>query len=606
MQPMEEAAAGRPWRGSAEAETMRFGQADGLAFEIVGGALRGLALGGVEVLRLIDYPLRDADWATLPLETVATERTGPLGYRRRFRSADRTFRGAFEVEGEETAGGARLVARVEIVAERPTLVNRAGLVLLHPIAGVAGAPLDVVHCDGTVEGATFPQLISPSQPAFDIVGLRHRIGPVEVEIGMTGEVFEMEDQRNWTDASFKTYCRPLAWERPFRMAEGDVVRQEVRVELRRAAHQAEARPASAAALLRMPEVTLAHEAALTGTPPRAVTHLEVAGVLVRVDADTCAFDEAAALAPVTLEIVTGADAGRDVEQVATACREVGVVPLRVVGLPRPYLASHQPEGPWPDGPRPDELLPILRDAFLGSEVGGGMLTNFTEFNRCPPAAAAIDFATFGTTAIVHAADDRSVLETLEALGDVFASARALAGTKPLRLGLVSIGMRSNPYGAAVAHNPRRERLAMAMDDPRQGEPFAAAWTVAAAGEGARSGVASFAPAMTGGPLGVGSDGALWPIYHAVAALAALGGAEVAVEGAPGRGLVAIRGRGRRGVAGIVANLGPEPADWSEGPALLLDERSAGAAAQDPDWIEREGVPQAQLAPMTMAVLKERS
>ena len=25
----------------------------------------------------------------------------------------------------------------------------------------------------------------------------------------TGDVFEMEDQRNWTDASFKTYCTPL-------------------------------------------------------------------------------------------------------------------------------------------------------------------------------------------------------------------------------------------------------------------------------------------------------------------------------------------------------------------------------------------------------------
>ena len=31
-----------------------------------------------------------------------------------------------------------------------------------------------------------------------------------------------------------------------------------------------------------------------------------------------------------------------------------------------------------------------------------MLTNFTEFNRCPPEPGTIDFATFGTTAIVHA------------------------------------------------------------------------------------------------------------------------------------------------------------------------------------------------------------
>jgi D-apionolactonase len=235
-----------------------------------------------------------------------------------------------------------------------------------------------------------------------------------------------------------------------------------------------------------------------------------------------------------------------------------------------------------------------------------MLTNFTEFNRCRPDPAAIDFATFGTTAIVHAADDRSVLETLEALGDVFASARAIAGTKPLHLGLVAIGMRSNPYGAAVAPNPRRERLPMVMDDPRQREPFAAAWAVAAAAEAARGGVASFAPAMTGGPIGLGEDGTLWPIFHAVAALAALGGAEAEIAGVPGRGLVIVRGRGRRGVAGVVANLGPAPAEWSDAPALLLDATSAAAAAHDPDWIERPGANVVTIEPMALAILKERS
>ena len=607
MLPTEEASAGRPAGGSAGVDNMPFGQADGLAFEIFGGALRGLAIGGLEVLRLIDYPIRDANWATLPLETEAAKRIGPLGYRRRFCSTEGTFRGVFEVEGAQTPYGARLVARVELVAERDALVNRAGLVLLHPIAGVAGALLAVVHGDGSVEETVFPRLISPAQPAFDIVGLRHRIGPIAVEMALTGEVFEMEDQRNWTDASFKTYCRPLAWERPYRMAAGEVVRQEVRVDVRRVADAPVEGGASAApARVRLPQVTLAHEEALAGAPPKALARLGVAGVLLRVDADNPELDDAAALPPAALEIVTGADAASCIERVAAACRVAGIVPQRVVGVPRPFLASHQPDGPWPEGPWPDDLVPLLRSAFPGAEVGGGMLTNFTEFNRCRPDTRAIDFATFGTTAIVHAADDRSVLETLEALGDVFESARSIAGPRPLHLGLVSIGMRSNPYGAAVAPNPRHERLPMAMDDPRQSEPFAAAWAVAAAAEAARGGVASLAPAMTGGPLGLGTDSVLWPIFHAVAALAALGGAEIEVAGEPSRGLVAIRGRGRRGVAGVVANLGPENADWSDGPALLLDAESAVAAARDPDWIERKGARVVTLAPMTLAILKEQA
>jgi hypothetical protein len=243
--------------------------------------------------------------------------------------------------------------------------------------------------------------------------------------------------------------------------------------------------------------------------------------------------------------------------VAAGCRAAGIAPRRVVALPARYLASHQPQGPWPEGPAPMDLVPLVRAAFPEAEAGGGMLTNFTEFNRCPPDPARVDFVTFGTTAIVHAADDRSVIETLEALPHVFESAQALAAGRPLHLGLIAIGMRSNPYGSAVAANPEVRKVAMAMDDPRQRTGFAAAWAVAAAAAAARAGVASFAPAMAAGPLGVGRDGAPWPILEAVAALAALGGA--AVEITEGGGLVTIRGRGRDGVAGIAANLGPAPA-----------------------------------------------
>ena len=64
---------------------------------------------------------------------------------------------------------------------------------------------------------------------------------------------------------------------------------------------------------------------------------------------------------------------------------------------------------------------------------------------------------------------------------------------------------------------------MAMDDPRQREPFAAAFAIGAVAAAARAGIASLAPAMTAGPLGLGRDGDLWPLFDAVAALAALGG-----------------------------------------------------------------------------------
>ena len=41
----------------------------------------------------------------------------------------------------------------------------------------------------------------------------------------------MEDQRNWTDASYKTYCRPLQIPFTYRIARGQTVRQQIIVRL---------------------------------------------------------------------------------------------------------------------------------------------------------------------------------------------------------------------------------------------------------------------------------------------------------------------------------------------------------------------------------------
>jgi hypothetical protein len=93
---------------------------------------------------------------------------------------------------------------------------------------------------------------------------------------------------------------------------------------------------------------------------------------------------------------------------------------------------------------------------------------------------------------------------------------------------------------------------MAMDDPRQRQSFAAAFAIAAAAAAARTGVASFAPAMCAGPLGLGRDGDLWPLFEAVGALAAVGGETARILGGPRT--VIIRTASRT----LVANLGADP------------------------------------------------
>ena len=499
--------------------TLRSGRLSAL---IADGDLRRVAFDGHEVLRRVSYPVRDADWGTMQTETRA-ERLDGGRYERQFRATEGAFEGVFRAEA---TGEARLVATVEIRFLADSVVYRTGFTLLNHIAGEAGTAVTVSHPRGGVEQATFPRLIAPAQPARDIVGLSHRAGPVAVDIAMAGDVFEMEDQRNWSDASYKTYCRPLSLPRPYPVRAGEVIRQSVTLTLSPAAEREASAAFAGSATAPLPEVLLAHEPGISGA--QALAGFPGIPVLFRVsgavpDAGLAALSGR----DLSLEIVFADIA--DLNLQIARCRAAGLSPGRVVALPAGYLKSHQPEGPWPDGARPEDAFPVLRAAFPAAAIGGGSLTNFTELNRCRPDATAVDFLTFGNTAIVHAADDMSVRETLEAIPQIIGSATALAAGKPLHLGLLSIGMRSNPYGAGVAPNPERARLPMAMDDPRQASGFAAAYTVALLAHAAAGDVASLALAMPDGPLG--AEGR--PLADVVRRAAALAGrrAEITWQGA---------------------------------------------------------------------------
>jgi hypothetical protein len=486
-----------------------------LTAPIVEGDLRGLRFDGHEVLRRVSYPVRDTGWGTIPTVTL-TEEAGPGRYHRRFAEASGLFEGDFHaaVDGE---GQLRL--SVSFRFSGAARVNRAGFTVLHPLDGVAGKPVQVRHPDGGATNGTFPLLIAPDQPARNIIGLSHAIGPVTVDLSFAGEVFEMEDQRNWSDASFKTYCRPLSLPRPFTVQPGETIRQEITLKLGLRPVRSGAAGPAVTGVSRLPQVMLAHEPGLSSTA--ALAAFPGVPVLLRIDGTTPDAD-LVALSPrrdVAVEVVfeTLDDLNR---QIARLHRS-GLRPLRVIGLPLAYLASHQPEGPWPEGPAPRDAIAPLRDAFPGVPIGSGGLTNFTEFNRCPPDPTA-DFASFGNSAIVHAADDASVCETLEALPAIFATAQALAPGKPLHLGLFSIGMRSNPYGAAVVPNPDGKPTPMAMQDARQHTGFAAAYAVGVLAAAARAGVDSLALAMPDGSLGaVGS-----PLDSVIRATSSAAGREV--------------------------------------------------------------------------------
>lgn len=589
---------------------------------IEGGAIRQISCGSVELVRQIDFPIRDESWATFTPEVIS-ENLDDTANGFRFEQRFNIDGGALECRVVYTASAdGTLTALGEATATRDFTTNRSGFTLLHPLIGVVGQPVRVTSPDGETSNTVMPEQISPAQPIKDIAGLAFEIEGVALDIKFDGEIFEMEDQRNWSDASYKTYCRPLVEPFAYTIAKGETLRHEIRLsisgDVAAADLQQDATPSVGPALTEtLPELIFAAE---PGWLPdsqdlQAIAQTGIKSLLLRVTPDNAVdlLPKAAAFLNTTggsldLEILLSDAASIDeqLQRVVAACKAVNLTPRHVIALPEAYLQSYQPSGTWPTGHSPEQAVKATRTAFPESEIGAGMLTNFTEFNRCRPQVGHADYITHGNSAIVHAADDKSVNQTLETLPEIFASARAIGGALPYRLGLTAIGMRTNPYGAAVSENPKQSRITMATWDPRARALFGAAWAVGALATTQGAKVSSIALAAPIGPFGViksaGPFEQPWfdetpeakylPIFHVLKSLSNFDEPRHSVQGLPKglTGLVATNGPTKRV---LIANVSEDSIEIQPPHADLfavLDPSSFHAATQDADWLEHTQMP----------------
>ena len=137
---------------------------------------------------------------------------------------------------------------MDATAQTAFRYNRIGFCVLHP-ASVAGRPYRASTPGGPVEGV-LPGLIAPQSivdgveiPLFPACSsLDVDLDGVTVATAFEGDLFEMEDQRNWSDGSFKTYCTPIALGYPHQAQAGQVLRQRVDVSVAQRSAVAPPRP----------------------------------------------------------------------------------------------------------------------------------------------------------------------------------------------------------------------------------------------------------------------------------------------------------------------------------------------------------------------------
>lgn len=580
--------------GLSEARRLRAGPFD-LIFEA--GDLRYIRWGGREVLRRIYPAVRDQDWGTVPgvithLAIHAEADRFRIIYTSDLDDGTIGFTWKVEIIGDPD-GTIRFAAAG--VARRDFLHNRVGICVLHPIRECAGAHCRARYADGSTRLLRFPSIVAVEQPVrdlHDLAGLAHEVEPGWwAELTFEGGVFETEDQRNWIDASFKTYAPPLRLPHPVETPSGTRFQQSVTLRLVEVPgdggspaypvvisnQSAEEGPVTITLSGRdarpLPSLGLGMASHGHGLTPQEVDRLtRVQPAHLRCDLKLSDPDWRKALARAgtdsvhlgaPLELVVHLPAGEEGDLVSVAR---AVIRLRA-DLARILILR--------DG-RPATRAEDVRSAKacfadFGVPIGGGTDADLYQLNLHRPSTE--DFEVIGWTMNpqVHAFDRRSIAETPEGAAHQVASARNYFPGKSLAISAISLRPRFNPVASGSRSDDRADRLPAPVDR-RQLSLFAAGWTVGMIKALAEAGVDSATFFETTGWRGLmeceagaprpdlfpSMPGEVFPLYHVLAEVGGFAGGQVipSVSSDPlSVTALGLHGNGRQGL--IVANLGGE-------------------------------------------------
>jgi D-apionolactonase len=512
-------------------------QAGPLRMALDGSDLRYVSFDGTELLRRAYMAVRDLAWGTVP----------PVVVSREIEAQDGQF--AVRTELAHKQGAINLASVIEACGREDgtieyAMVSRAagsfefakiGLNLHHPIDGLRQRPWRGRTADGTRSGMIpsdiHPQLHLRTEgwdlPMFVPVcelWLEHEVGTVHLDFA--GDFYEMEDQRNWSDQSFKTYSMPAYLGYRHEVAAGEELVQRFRLTFtqrpraskrgggrsggpsRREDAEVRIGPPSGG---RVPPVGLLNEGPLSQPVADLLGLVRPAHVRVEVDLARENWSEG-------LQIGLAACRRLDANAELAVFLErdprpaLGLLAAAVQGSKVPIarvLAFRRDEDATPLG-----WVELVREALaVHATTGGGTHLNFAELNRVRPDVRGFDALAYPVSPQVHASDDLSLVENLEAQGEQVRSVRSFASEAHLAVGPVTL--------------EPRWRLT-STPDPRQETVFAAAWTLGSLKFLSEAGADSVTfGEIVGcrGIVGVSQSGAAraFPVLHALADASGLTG-----------------------------------------------------------------------------------
>ncbi|MDO4682208.1 MAG: hypothetical protein Q4B17_05390 [Lautropia sp.] len=434
------------------------------------GDLAHVSLRGHELVRLIYVAVRDPSWNTIPARPMSVQLhadTTHFSVRIRARTTDPHLDLDWHLDVTGFADG-NLHLNFQAQAHQDCAFARIGL-CLHVDAERFKQAEWVTESDTGTRTGSFPSRIHPQ---YLVDGIHHpciaafssmriSLAPdTGLDIQLKGDQFEIEDQRNWTDATFKAYTTPLALGELHHLAAGATIQQTLHLSLRAPAQRPAARQgiirATALAPLARPLPELG--AALTGPEDLSGSPLPIPFAHCRIDirseadfhAITRGMKESTRGAN-RLELVLHPDAMPD-----QRFEKLLATTADVLALKRLILL-----GPPESLPSPDRVLAMkaTTQSLLGNiPVGAGAPEAYADVARTRNDFGRVDFIAFPISPQHHVFDTQSIFETLPIQAQVARDAGQRTGSGQVIISPLTFGVRPNAFPDDSALPARDERL----------------------------------------------------------------------------------------------------------------------------------------------------
>ena len=444
--------------------------------------LRNIKYNDIEILKLISFLVRDKNWNNYTPEIVKTtsyNKDNNLHFEFDLKYGDAE---QLEVKILLSIGydSVKLIVNGKFLTDFWT--NRIGFNLLLPLEGVVDQEVIVTKSDQTIETLKYPLIIKPDQPMVKFNNLSYAMfNSIDLNIRFSGIHFEMEDQRNWGDASYKIYSGSLLDPFPYKENKDSAFHQEIEIIVKEKNNLTETMqsqnilPINTNEEYRMPNVGIKVD---NETVVSESLNVDFLYHLVDFESKT---ENKKKIYSLPVYLVALIDHSREINDIIKDIKDyIALNNIKLDKLlicPKIYLNSFQPAGEWPSVPSLGDYYKEAKIHFPDVQIFSGMVTNFTELNRKRPDGE-FDGINFSFTPIVHDASDYGVLDTPNSLKYILNTIPNFTNDTPIHIGPITLGMHFNPYGEDLANNPNKRRLEMAEIDPRHDSLMSLNWSIA--------------------------------------------------------------------------------------------------------------------------------